>query len=576
MRKVARRLNSESLALLAILLVLLLLYNTLNLSQGRWILHPDDKNVFVFSDVLLHTGHLWYQSEYNIRFETSAFVPGLENYMEVPASEAGLRAPYSPGIFFLVCAGHLFGFKGPFVIVNLAGLMGLIFLYLTMRKLYDRDIAFLAVAFFGFSAPYVYWNNMLFTNVPALAFALGGIFFAISAIKEPEKPGNYLLSVAFFVVSVWIRYEFVILALMSMLPVVWNRKKLKPRNVAYAFVLLVALAGVVLALNYLTTGGFFGIPQKAGATATEYAVKYPTRFSGLEVLSNNAVMYVYNIAPLLTVLGCIGFLYAARREPSIYVAFFSLLGLLVFYYYGNNRKFWGYGKEWMASSYTRYFLPLFLVLSCLAAVFLGRYPRSRKWKDWSYSVLVFVVLITHIAASLSLLGRMDFGLSYTEEYMKGRLAVEEYAASLPEGSVIVDLSDAWYEKMIVSRTVFLPARIPAEARKDKIGEILGALMDDGVEVYILYNPERNVISLLDFEEMSGGFRLQAESHGITFTKGGRSPEVYRLARGDDEEAADGTGCDVDPSRCSKTNLRVLKEASGEGSVRSGSGFDGGA
>ncbi len=532
-----RRFDSEALRIIALLAVLFLIYNSLNLSHGRWILHPDDKNVYVFSNVLLHTGRLWYQSEYNIEFETGAFVPGLDDYVMVPASEARIRAPYSPGVFVLVCVGHIFGYKGPFVVVSLVGIIGLFFLYLAMRKLYGSEVAFLAVFLMGFSSAYIYWNNMLFSNVPALSFAVGGLYFTLSAVKEPEKLNNYLLAAAFFVFSVWIRYEFVILALLCMLPVIWNMKKLRLRNALYAFILLMALTGVVLALNYLTTGGFFGIPQKAGATATEYAVKYPARFKGVEVLSNNWEMYVFGVAPLLTVLGCAGLFYTLLHERNVYAVSLMFLGLMVFYYYGNNSKFWGYGKGWMAASYTRYFLPLFMVLSCFAAVFVAGFPRKRGWKESTCSLILFMVLAVHAATSLSLLGSAEFGLSYTEEYMRGRRAVEEFAAYLPENAVVVDLTDAWYEKMIVSRTVFLPSRVVKGGSGEmKVAEILGALLDSGVEVYVFHNPERSVLSPQKLADLNADFSFQPVSHGIVIAKGGRSPEIYRLTWRDRAEA----------------------------------------
>ncbi len=443
-----------------------------------------------------------------------------------------LQAPYSPGIFFTLAPATPFGLKGPFVLLSLLGLMGLFFFYLTVRKLYGVETALVAAVFLGFSSSYVYWNNMLFSNVPALAFFLGGVYFLVMVVSRPDRLRYYLLAVAFFSMSVWIRYEFVILAALAMLLPLWNIRKLKARYVVYSLSLLAGLAVLVLVLNKYTTGTWFGLPQKAGATASEYVVKYPARFRGLDVLFKNGNMYVYSIAPLLTVVGALGMVWAARNGRRVYAVFMAALGLLVFYYYGNNTQFWGYGRYWFASSYTRYFLPLFVALSFFAALFLVRFFRDLGWKRWTALLLLAFLLGTHVVTSWRILDTQAYGLSYTDTYMGSRKAVDDLAASLPEGAVVVDLSAGWYEKMIVSRTVFVPTRISEESRPDLTREILESLLDSGVPLYVMDNRERNVMTLEDLKGLDQRFALDPVFHAISFPLGGRTPEVYALRWGE--------------------------------------------
>lgn len=539
----------EILALVLVFLSLFFLYNYLNLSQGRWTLHPDDKRVYVFSNVLLETGHLWYQSPLNQEYGTDAFVPGMDDYVSEAGEGERIRAPYSPGIFFLVCTGNLFGYRGPFFIVSFVGLMGLLFFYLTVRKLYGFKPALISVIFLGFSTAYVYWNNMLFSNIPALSFALGGIYFVVMAVSKPDRLRYYLLAAAFFAVSIWIRYEFVILAVLSMLPALRSWRKLRLKYVICAVVLLGALGGLILVLNNATTGSLLGIPEKAGATASEYMVKYPARFRGFGVLFNNGDMYLYSIAPLLTVLGILGLIYAIKNERSVYVLLFALIGIIVFYYYGNNSQFWGYGRYWMASSYTRYFLPLFAALSLFAALFMSRFLGRLNWRRYTLTLVTVLVIATHIITSLYLLHNEDFGLSYTHDYMESRKAVDDFVASLPEETIVVDLADSWFEKMIISRTVFVPVRIPEEDREEKAAEILTDMLESGVEVYVLSSSDRGILTVQDLEALSDDFALVPVSHEIEFTRGGKSPNVYRLEWKTADETGSVNGSAAPSIRC---------------------------
>ncbi len=529
----APRWSRREAALLAVVFALFfLLFNQLNFSRGRWTLHPDDKNLYVFSNVLLESGHLWYQSPLNLQFDTNAFVPALDEYVSEAGEGERMRAPYSPGVFFLICAGNLLGYRGPFFIVSLAGLAGLLFLYLTVRRLYGIKAAALSLLLLGSSAAYIYWSNMLFSNIPALAFTLGGVYFVVMAVARPQRLRYYLLAAAFFAASIWIRYEFVVFAALAMLPPLRNFRKLKLKNVLFSLAFLGVLGGLILLLNHVTTGSLFGVPQKAGATAAEYLVNYPARFRGFEVLFANGKMYVYAVAPLLTVLGVLGLLHAIKNERSVYVLLFALAGALVFYYYGNNIHFWGYGKYWLAASYTRYFLPLFTALAFFAALFLTGFLGRLPWRRSTLALLTFLVIATHAYASFSLLSRADFGLSYTRDYMEGRRSVDDFARTLPRGAIIVDLSDGWFEKMVLSRTVFVPARIKKgeEAAREEAAAILGALLEEGRPLYVLSTPERGRWHRQELEEMGGGFALEPLAHDIVFKKGGGAPEVFRLKR----------------------------------------------
>ena len=518
----------EILFLVLVFVSLFFLYNRLNLSGNRWTLHPDDKNLAVYSTVLAETGHLWYQSPYNELFDTDSFIPGLDDYVSERESGHKIRAAYTPGVYLILSAGTFFGYNGPFYIVSLLGLVAVAFFYLILRELYGRKTAMVGTLFFGFSSAFIYWSNMLFSNVPALCFFLAGLFFLLKASRKPDKLAYYLLAVLMYALSIWIRYEFVLFALLSMLVMIKYRKSYRKAYLLYSFIFLLFLGAAIMLANQLTTQSVFGLPQKAGATASEFIVKYPTRLFDFDVLLENGYMYVYYVAPILTVLAVLGVLYVLKNRRDVFTYFFLALGFFVFYYYGKNDGFWGYGRYWMASSYTRYFLPLMMVLSVFAAIlvvrFLYRLPKKQLWRV----SICGLVIIAHIVTSIFLLANITFGLDYTDGFSSGRKALDEFTATLPQDTVMIDLSGGWYEKMIVSRTVFTPNRIPSDEREARAMEIAGELVDLGVPVYVFDNADRNLFPLPDLIESSEELVLTPVPHNVIFTHGGSSPIIYRL------------------------------------------------
>ena len=190
--------KTREISLLVLVFIsLFFLYNRLNLSENRWTLHPDDRNLAVYTTVLTETGHLWYQSPYNEQFDTDSFLPGLNDYQSDRDGDHKIRAAYTPGIYFVLSLGRFFGYNGPFYIVSFLGLLAVFFFYLILRQLYGQNVALVGILFFGFSSAFIYWNNMLFSNVPALCFFLGGLFFMLQASRKPDRLASAIIRASF-------------------------------------------------------------------------------------------------------------------------------------------------------------------------------------------------------------------------------------------------------------------------------------------------------------------------------------------------------------------------------------------
>ena len=526
----------EMVFLFVLLVALLLLFNQLTISRNRWTLHPDDQDLFVFSEVLLHSGHLWYQSPLNAEYDTDAFRPGLDDYESDPAAGEKIRARYTPGIYFLLCLGHIAGFRGPFIIVSIMGVLGVLFLYLLVRELYDYKTAMMAAVFLGFSAPYIFWSNMLFSNIPAVSLFLGGLYFLARAVRYRGRRIDYLATILFFSFAVWIRYEFILIVLVALLVVVFKyRRGIRLKYVIESIALVVLLGALFAGLNQLTTDSAFGLhPAKGvGGTANLMLVKYPTSLFGNRVahaIFYNARMYIYAVAPVLTVLGVLGVVYCLKKKKREgFLVALLLVGLLVLYYYGKSGSYWGYRDNIMASSYTRYFLPVMAGLAVFAGVFAVRYLGERLNRRAAV-LLLALIIIAHVVVSVNVAQGMKFGLEYTDRSFGHRRDVNYFIAGLPEDSVVVDLTqDGFYNLMTISKTVFVPDKIPEHEREERTVEIITGLVSSGVPVYAINTEGRGLFDIQLLEAGLSPFFLQEIEHPVIFEVGGKTPEIYRVA-----------------------------------------------
>ena len=187
------------------------------------------------------------------------------------------------GIYFLLAPFQLLGMNGVTIFIALAGIITIIFFYLFARQFYDKHVAGLATVLFSFSFPMIYWSNMIFSNIPAVMFFMIGLFFVAKVDKE-EKLKDYILASLFFALSVWIRYEYIILVAFIIPFFIYRlynhlikknitKKELvqKTKFLTIAAIVFIILLTPILALNKTVYGSAFSIGYTTGYDLKEKA-----------------------------------------------------------------------------------------------------------------------------------------------------------------------------------------------------------------------------------------------------------------------------------------------------------------
>jgi len=523
--------RKELISVCAILILFFILFNLLNFSQKRWTLHPDDHDIYIFSKVLVETGHLWYTSPWNEEFKTCAFQPPIDNYISNKESKYLITSEYSPGIYFAVGLGHILGLRGPFVLVSFFSLLGMFFLFLLIRDIFGKETAFLSCLLLGLSAPYIYWSNMLFSNIPALSFTIGGLYFLNRALKDNSTHINYIASAIFFSIGIWIRYDYaflvVILAFFSLLS---RLKNLNFKKVISWIATFAVMATTFLLINTLAGGTPSGIRGAIGAgkQSAKSVARHFLNPPDISALFTNTRMYLFGMAPVLVTLGVFGAILALKRKRDYPSFAFLLAGIFSLYSYGKSAGFYAYGKNWLTSSYTRYFLPLFLALSIFAGYFLIEAVRVLPWKR----IMIFLIsllVVAHLSISFFILYKNPYGLDFTDKYSGNRKNVDAFAKTLPSSSVIVDCSnDDYFRFDIISRAVLNPSYFPKKEAYRRLAYIIRKLKSYGVSVFMINNPERSMIKIGKFEKEYPYIKLKRLKHPCQFQYGSRTPDFYSV------------------------------------------------
>ncbi|MDD5748648.1 MAG: glycosyltransferase family 39 protein [Actinomycetota bacterium] len=521
----------EVIILCALLLLFLIVFNFLNFSQSRWTLHPDDHDIFVFSKVLLQKGHLWYSSPLNEKFKTRAFQPSLDDYESKPSNRYAISSLYSPGMYFLVAPGHLLGLRGPFVIVGIIGVFGILFLYLLSRDLYGKLAAITSSLFLGFSAPYLYWSNMLFCNIGALSFFIAGTYFLNRAIKGKGKKNKFVPVVVFFAISIWVRYDFLLLVMIVVIvSLIAYRKTINKQELLRGFIVLVALTIILATINHLSTGTISGYRGAIGAgkqTSKEIAHHF-VNIPDMGALLANTKMYLFGMAPVLVLAAMPGIALLLRKERNYVSISLLAAGIFALYSYGKTSGFYAYQKNWLASSYTRYFLPVFFVLSICASISTTEvFKRIRK--KWLSSAIVCLILITHICLSFFVLYRNQYGLDFAKKYSRDRKNVNAFVSTLPASSVIIDGSnDDYFRFDITSRVVLNPSYFPEKEAYERLAGTVRELSRMNIPLFLINNPERSMIDVEEFQRKYPYIELIQIPHPAQFSYGSRTPDFYRI------------------------------------------------
>ncbi len=330
----------------------------------------------------------------------------INNYL-LPVGFLGL-----PWLYGLIAS--LFNSAG--LIVYLTPLLaagGIIFLYLLLRNIWGREVAFLG-SILGFIVPgyWYYASKAMMPNVLFLSLLLIGLYFFSQAIKN-RRLLNYLLAGLLLGLALLVRPAEII----WIAPLLIFTSLYFYRRINWAYIWLVPIVGLAAALPmFYHNIILFGQPWDVGYQLTAAAGSQP---SGIlryllpfgfdwEVIRYNVVNYLYNLFPeqawlILVGTGLFVFFSLRERKKSnfAYLFLIIILSLLLVVYYGS----WQFSDNpnprliTIGTSFVRYWLPLYFFALPLIAYGVTRLFRSAR-RAWLLVVVALFCFNFVISANL--------------------------------------------------------------------------------------------------------------------------------------------------------------------------------
>jgi hypothetical protein len=456
--RVCSKLRSEPRYILIVFAaVFFFVYSYPSLISPAKFVSPDENINHFFSEYYSENGELSYYDELN----------EIANGIIRPRNTVDHDGYIAPQKFvgFLVVDGALAVLLPEIVrfLTPLLAVIGALFLYLLVRDVFNERIAAASSLLLFIVSPYWYWSSMaMFENVAGCVMLIISLRYFFRLLSRANV-GDYLLAGLFLGLALFIRPEYVLLAVPLFVILLANRCRIRKTYACLAVLSLAAAVGPLLLLNDSLYGSFLVTGHHL-----RYEVSEPISvgsFSPLNVVKNSLVLAA--LTPPLFILSLMGFLSCVRQKIHLhYVLFFTMCLLsLSLYFLGGN-----VGPVDVHGSYVRYLLPVYVLsLPLIAHCILGFKSR-----------IAILLVCSILAFSLPwVVLKIDSNVDSARRY--SRISTE--VAQATEENAVIFL-EYWDKAVFPQRKVALVRWLPEGDRPVELCRILTELEERDTPTYV--------------------------------------------------------------------------------------------
>lgn len=384
---------------------------------------PDETANYFFANLYANSGEL--------TINTSVESKTLDDIVHPRSfrSDDGVLKPVSfLGIILIygkiaALTGHdkIIPFLTPFF-----GAIGIIFYYLFIKKLFNKNIAFASSIILSSFPVYIYYSaRSMFHNIPFIVLLVIGLYFALSLNHKNKFTGHLHSALSGFFIGlaiitrtselIWVApmlfflwifnlkkigfikgLSFLSFAFLAFFPVLhWN-------NILYGSPLQGGYPEMNQTILNITNSGFNFVKSivdsETIATQELHDIKDNIFYFGFKTYESliNFINYFFVMFVLITapaILGSVLMLQDWKKIESkhrIFLFIYFLVSIILVFYYGS----WKFNDNpdatqiTIGNSYTRYWLPIYLCAIPLACVFFERFTReifNKKEIDLNYN-----------------------------------------------------------------------------------------------------------------------------------------------------------------------------------------------
>jgi hypothetical protein len=404
--------NREDQRFLLIVLALsFILFNLVYIQNNQVpVTAPDESGVLFFAKNILENNQFLWKSELNEKYNSEFFRP-----RSVSEYKDNLFTPRTSIFYSLILAvSKLYRFE--FMVVSLLGVLGVVYLFLIVKNLFDSyRTGIIGAILLSIYPPFLTYANSYFDIIPSLVFWLISLRYYQRFIDNGMV--KYLIiSIVMFGVSVAIRPPIAILLTFFIPITLFNYKKvLSKKNILFSLITIIFTILTFLGINKVLYGSFLSsgrsfIGSEVGGSG--FGSKL-TRIIIVTELSVYPIAFKNYLLPysLLFVLGLTGLILVFRNnhKSKQFGIGFVTLALFLFLFFGGNPTQAGFYNAQIRGSLSRHFIPIGITLIIYASyfitkieIYINKSHLAKITKTFMAFAIVTVLLITSLNGPASL------------------------------------------------------------------------------------------------------------------------------------------------------------------------------
>ncbi len=511
--------HRELLFLIAVGILFVLLYSWLYAGQTAQFTSPDETANYFFSSLYAEEGTFRYHEPFNDEANGLIHPRSTTTAGEyiVPTSFLGLPLLY--GII-----GKIFGIGVIKYLTPIFSVIGVIFFYLLLRRLFTGRIAFTSSLMLFVLPPFVYYASRgMFHNILFIVFVIIGFYFIVRALQSKKLQLLSYSSAGLFIGSALITRtsEFIWLLGIILISAVIYRNRIRRLGLILFIVFIIIIFIPIVFLNVqlydgLLTFGYSFSDQNASqdtqpviegtSSILHKAVSLILPFGiNSKTIADSVYQYLFIIFPWFSIPLIIGLVWVSRsivvsklvslfpalvnyrkfsRSIRQYTGLYLIVSLWLILYYGSWKivEHFDPTEIILGSSYIRYWLPIYifgLPILSYSLFYISKQFTHRKART--------ILLVGFISAFFLLsIGKVFQdplqGVTALRSYNKqNHSLVEKITAHTDENAIIVS---GHADKIIFPHRKVIVTLSPYS---DDIAQRLRVLQQKGT-LYILENP----------------------------------------------------------------------------------------
>jgi hypothetical protein len=374
----------------------------------------------------------------------------------------------------------------------LLAVIGALFFYLLIRDMFNSEVALFSYLLLLLLPTYFYWSSLsMFENIAGCVMIIISFRYFFLILKS-SKISYFILFGLFFGLSLFIRPDFIFLAIPFGIIALWKIKKIKKTYLTYAFLALLVSFGPFLILNNMLYGSPLTTGQHVQYNITQTFLG--DEFSMGNLFTNT--LNLINLMPVIFICTLLGVILWIKSNgiKSPYIAF-SVTGLLALSLYYLDDKII---TTTVHSSYGRYLLPASILFLPFLSYFIYKF-RSKI-------IPVLLVLFLTIFNILTVTSTIESNLYSVKSYAE----ISQNVAKATESNAVVFL-DYWDKAIYPERRVAIVSELPEENLPKNFSYISIEIYNRGIPVYLYYKVELSEIvakNTMDELYLKRGFQLK--------------------------------------------------------------------